>query len=129
VLFVYPMWDSENQRLGLQACTPRGYAIRSFGEFIGFCGLVLLLGTLVVVPVLVFGFGFRASVFWFELVPVGVGIVSECLVCLGWMLARRRSFRYDADTGIASWIDGGKPVTFQKYHWNQPSPSQNGSST
>jgi hypothetical protein len=25
MLFIYPMWDSESQRLGLKACTPRGY--------------------------------------------------------------------------------------------------------
>jgi hypothetical protein len=117
VLFVYPMWDSENQRLGLMACTPVGYTIRSIGETIGFLGLLLLVGMLVVVTVLVLGFGFKGSTFWLLLIPLAVGIMSEGLVCMGWTLARRRSFQYDLETGIATWIEDGKPVTFQKYRW------------
>jgi hypothetical protein len=115
VLFIYPMWDNENQRLGLQACTPVGYALRGIGELIGFLRLLLLLGTLVVVTVLVLALGFKASSFWLLLIPFGVGVLSEGLVCLGWTLAKRRRFEYDPETRIATWIENGERVTFQKY--------------
>jgi len=43
-LFIYPMWDSENQRMGMKACAPFGYNVRCIADMIGFLGLLLLFG-------------------------------------------------------------------------------------
>jgi hypothetical protein len=45
MLFIYPMWDNESQRIGKQMCTPLGYKLHETAELLGFIGLLLLLST------------------------------------------------------------------------------------
>ena len=42
MLFLYPMWDSESQRIGKKKCAPLGYRLNGIAELLGFIGLILL---------------------------------------------------------------------------------------
>ena len=113
MLFIHPMWDSESQRIGMQKCTPAGYALRGIGELIGFAGLLLLL------PASAFLLwrwsvgAFDAWLWWLLAVPFGFGIISEGLVqCSGWM-ALRKGYHYDDELREASWLEQGKRRSFK----------------
>jgi hypothetical protein len=120
MLFIHPMWDHENQRLGMRQCYPLAYAIHAFGELIGFLGLVALLGT--------FGWmayqraigGFTTQSWWALAFPFGIGIVSEALVQASWAMVARRGFRYDYSTMEASWDHDGKRVAYRSAQRDGP---------
>ena len=114
MLFIYPMWDSENQRLGLNACTPVGYALRGFAELIGFLGLILLIGTPIYVVYRVVIQSFSWHICWLFSIPFGVGIISQVLFMISSCLAAKRQFHYDNVTRIATWIEAGREQTFPK---------------
>ena len=42
MLFIYPMWDNESQRIGKQKCTPKGYNLHVIAELLGFIGLLVV---------------------------------------------------------------------------------------
>lgn len=116
MLFLFPMWDNESQRIGKQKCTPTGYALHGIAELLGFIGGLSLLGI-----VLILGYrgiigNFVPSNLWLFAAPFGVGIVAEVLYQISWLLAIRKGFEYDYDNRVASWIESGKRVT---YKWKQ----------
>lgn len=120
MLFFYPMWDSESQRIGKQKCTPLGYNLHGIAELLGFFGLILL----VVVSVYLW---VRHSLgildkhqFWWMAIPFGTGIVAECLYLYSWRLADRKGFLYDYKTGETSWIEDGERQIF-RWESNQAS--------
>lgn len=120
MLFIHPMWDHESQRIGKQKCTPRGYALHGIADLLGFVGLGLLLGLGVYLAFKGIAGGFRASLLWLLAIPFGVGLVSEVLYHLSWVMALRRGFKYDYETSVASWDEDGKRITY-KWESNQAS--------
>jgi hypothetical protein len=107
MLFISPMWDSENQRLGLKTCTPLGYTVYSIGELMGFVGLLLLVAVPGFLVVRLFRHQFSARDLWLLLIPLVVGVVGRFLLILGWKFATKRQFHYDCDTRKARWIENG----------------------
>jgi hypothetical protein len=112
MIFIHPMWDSENQRLGLKLCTPLGYTLISVGDLIG---MVLGLFTLVAIPVYLayklFAGQFSTRLLLLLLIPIGFGILGRVVFEVGWVLARRKQFHYDF-TRTACWKDGDKIRSF-----------------
>ena len=121
MLFMYPMWDSESQRLGKQKCTPVGYALHVIAELIGLAGLLLLLVTLGGWAWKAFQGAFHASMLWWVVVPLAVGLLSEVLMALSWRLAVRKQFVYDDRRGEASWMQDGSRIT---YRYSSESPAE-----
>jgi len=113
MLFIYPMWDHENQRIGKQKCTPLGYALHSIAEFLGFIGLLLLISISVYLGYKGISSTFRASLLWFLAIPFGLGLIGESLYQISWVLAGRRGYQYDYETCEASWIKDGKRVSYK----------------
>ena len=113
MLFIHPIWDNESQRIGLSKCTPTGYAIRGWGELVGFTGLLLLLATPVVWCVRAVRGGDRSDLVWWVAAAFALGIVSEVMVQTGWRLAARRGWKYDWNNRRASWTENGERVTFK----------------
>ena len=113
MIFIHPMWDSENQRLGLKACTPFGYFLHEVADGIGFVGLfLLLLGA----PAFLF---YRAIVHrfswylcWWLLVPFAIGIIGRILFEVSWRFAARKHFEYDVQTMTVRWIEAGEARVF-----------------
>ena len=111
MIFIHPMWDSENQRLGLKACTPLGYALVGVGDLTGMLGLL----TSIAVPVClayqqVVG-QFSSRILWLLLIPIGIGVLGRVIHEAGWELAIRKKFRYD-DTRTVWWDEGGEIRSF-----------------
>ncbi len=81
--FVYAMWDSESQRIGLQKCTSAGYRLRQAAVLIGLLGLVSF-------PFLLWkavsGAFFHVLLWWFAL-PVGLGLFGDVLMLVSWRMA------------------------------------------
>ena len=116
MLFLFPMWDNESQRVGKQKCTPAGYALHAIAELLGFIGGLSLLGIVLFLVYKGVTGNFIASHIWLLAAPVGVGVIAETLFQVSWWLALRNGFEYDYDMRVASWIEGGKRVT---YKWEQ----------
>lgn len=100
MLFIYPMWDHESQRIGKQKCTPLGYRLHGIAELLGFIGLFLLI---IVCAYL----GYRRHVGTFHAfqlllmaIPVGMGLIGEVL--------------YHYATREASWMEDGQ---LRVYKW------------
>lgn len=113
MFFFHPMWDHESQRIGMQKCTPSGYAIHGIGELIGFIGLLLLLVALASLAYEGIAGTFHASLLWMLAVPFSLGVVSEALVQYSWLLARRKGFHYDYEQCEASWMEAGQRRTYK----------------
>jgi 4-hydroxybenzoate polyprenyltransferase len=113
MLFIYPMWDSENQRIGKQKCTPLGYKLHGIAELLGFIGLVIFVIVCIYLWVRHSIGMFNTYQFWWMAIPIGIGIVAETLYVYSWRLAARKGFQYDYKTGEASWIDDGERQTLR----------------
>ncbi|MDX6766031.1 MAG: hypothetical protein SFU85_04495 [Candidatus Methylacidiphilales bacterium] len=113
MLFIYPMWDSESERLGKQQCSPAGYAIHVTADLIGFAGLLLLVGLMVYFPATYLITSLPRPTYWIFLMPFAVGILGELLFSFSWWLARRKGFTYDGATRTASWNEDGKMRTYK----------------
>jgi hypothetical protein len=111
-LFIYPMWDSENQRLGMKACTPLGYTVRCIADLIGFSGLILLFGILGVLTLQYLCGQFESRGFWLLLFPLVVGFVGRVLFEFGWRLAAKKKYEYDSRTRTVKWIENGHEIVF-----------------
>jgi hypothetical protein len=113
MLFIHPMWDHESERIGKQKCTPIGYELHVIADLLGFVGLLLLLGVVVYLGYRGIAGGFRASMCWLLAIPFGVGVVSELLYHVSWVIALRRGFEYDPKKCIASWEENGRRITYK----------------
>jgi len=101
------MWDSENQRLGMKACTPFGYALRQIGDLIGFFGLILLLLIPCFMVFRFFRHEFASRDWWLLLAPIIVGLIGRVLFMCGWALAMKRKFEYEYKTMTVKWVENG----------------------
>ncbi len=113
MLFIYPMWDTESQRIGKQKCTPLGYRLHVLADLIGFIGLLLFLGVGVYLAYRGLSQSFHASLFWLLAIPFGFGFIGQLLFQFSWFLAFRRGFEYDYEKAEASWFEKGKRVTYR----------------
>jgi hypothetical protein len=109
MIFFHPMWDSENQRLGLKSCAPLGYTIVGIGGLIGMLGFLALITVLVYLAYKQLVAQFSSGLLWLLLIPIGMGVLGR--VMYGWALAIRKQFSYD-DTRTARWKDGGEIRSF-----------------
>jgi hypothetical protein len=112
-LFIYPMWDSENQRLAMRACTPLGYNVRCIADMIGFSGLIFLF--LIIgfhIHRYLFGHPFESRCLLVLFFSLLVGFVGRVLFEFGWRLAARKKFEYDSQTMTVKWIEDGHVIVF-----------------
>jgi hypothetical protein len=117
MLFIYPMWNHETERIGKQKCTPLGYWLHGFADLIGLIGLLLFLGIAVYLAYRGLSQSFHASLFRLLAIPFGVGLVGQMLFLFSWSLAYRRGFEYDYEKAEASWVENGERVSYQ---WKPP---------
>jgi hypothetical protein len=107
------MWDSENQRLGMKACTPLGYNVRCIADIIGFSGLIFLFGiTGFLIHRYALGHPFESRRLLLFLAPLVVGFVGRVLFEFGWRLAAKKKFEYDSQTMTVKWIEDGHERVF-----------------
>jgi multisubunit Na+/H+ antiporter MnhG subunit len=115
MLFVYPMWDNESQRIGKQKCTPLGYRLHCIAELLGFIGLLLLFGLIAYFVYRVIVGTFHTSLLWLLTVPFVLGLIAEAIYQFSWVLAKSKDFHYDYDTREASWLEDGRR---RVYKWS-----------
>ena len=112
MIFIHPMWDSENQRLGLKQCTPLGYMLVGVGDVVGMLlGTVALISCGVYLTYQLIAGRFSSGLLWLLLIPVGLGVLGRVIFEAGWLLARRRRFRYDS-ARVVRWNEGGEIRTY-----------------
>lgn len=112
MLFIYPMWDNQSQRIGKQRCTPLGYTLHSIATQLGFIGLLLLFGTFIYLGFRGFTGSFNSSLYWLLTVPFGVGIIAQIMYLYSWNLAFKKGFEYDWDKREASWLENDTRITY-----------------
>ncbi|MBI3652206.1 MAG: hypothetical protein HY231_14390 [Acidobacteria bacterium] len=113
MLFIYPMWDNESQRIGKQKCTLTGYMLHCIAEFLGFVGLLLLLGTGMGLVYKGIFHAFDMALLWLLAAPLGLGFISQALYQYSWRLALKKGFHYDYEKGEASWLEEGRRRTYK----------------
>jgi hypothetical protein len=115
------MWDSESQRIGKQKCTPMGYNLQAVAELIGSCGLLVGFGVSVYYIYKLITGGFENSHLWLMAVVFGIGIISEFLYQISWLLAKKKGFTYDYDNRQASWFENGERIVYKYSKENKES--------
>src|SRR4051812_24353692 len=113
MLFINPMWDNEAERIGMQRCTPLGYALHGISDLVGFVALLLLFGISVYSGYRGIVGTFRTIFFWLFLIPFGLAMIGSMLYRISWVLAYRRGFHYDYKCREASWLERGERRTYK----------------
>lgn len=90
MLFIHPMWLCENQREGMQTCTPLGYKLRVLGDLIGLGGLIMLMVVLGLLILRYFRHQTTSADYCLLLLPFIVGLIGKVLFMLGWHLAAQK---------------------------------------
>ena len=108
MLFIYPMWDSETQRIGKKLCTPLGSMLHGIADLLGFIGLLLLIFIGLYVAFAKQTTIFDHSIYWLFAFPFGLGLIGEFMYRYSWKLAAKKEFHYDYKTGEASWMEDGQ---------------------
>src|SRR5205823_2327588 len=107
MLFINPMWDSETERIGKQMCTSKGYSLHVLSDFTGCLSLLLLVALGGYLAFRGIAWTFHARLLWLLTIPFILAFIGSGIHHYSWVLARRRGFHYDADAGLASWIENG----------------------
>ena len=112
MIFIHPMWDSENERLGLKSCSPSGYTLVGVGDLIGtLLGFLALIAVPLYLAYRLFTGRFSSTLLWLLFIPIGLGVLGRVIFEVGWALARRKQFRYNS-ARTAWWNDGGEIRSF-----------------
>ena len=114
MLFIYPMWDHESQRIGKQKCTPYGDRLHGLAELLGFVGLLVLLAFAIYLACRWNDGTVHRSLWWALAFPLAVGLVAEGLYWYSWRLASHKGFHYDYQRCEASWMEKGER---RVYRW------------
>ena len=114
MLFMYPMYDHESQRIGKQRCTPLGYRLHVIAELLGFIGLLLLLGIGAYLRYRWYADTFHRFLFWLLIIPFALDCIGNGLYWYSWRLAGKKEFCYDYETREASWMENGER---RVYRW------------
>ena len=112
--FLYAMWDSESQRIGFRKCTLTGYKLRNVAELIGLLGLLLLIVTILFLIWRGLNGAFHAGQLWWIAFPFSLGFFGDVISLSGYLMAKRKGFRYDWKLKEASWVENGER-RFYKY--------------
>ena len=105
MLYIYPMWSNEVERIGLQKCTPRGYVLRALAEIFGFVGGLFFLAAL-------FGAAFRRFGIICLCASLALGVTGRILFMTAYWLAAKRRYHYDEKQNIASWVVNDVRITY-----------------
>ena len=114
MIFIHPMWDSENQRLGLKACTPFGYFLHEVADGIGFVGLFLFVAAPIFLIYRAVVHHFSWHLCWLLLVSIVVGVVGRVVYEISWRVAAKKQFHCDFESRTARWIDSGHERVFPR---------------
>ncbi len=112
-MFIYPMWDSETQRIGKQKCTPLGSRLHLLAEMIGFVSLFAVPSVLLFLAYRGISGSFHSSLWWILAIPFVATLIGDAIFAYSWRLADNRGFKYDDSTGEASWDDNGERVLYR----------------
>jgi membrane protein implicated in regulation of membrane protease activity len=113
MLFLYPMWDHESQRIGKKKCTPLGYALHTIAELLGLIGMLFMFGIIGFLVYRAITGNFRLSFLWLLIFPFALGLVAEAMYRISWVLATKKGFEYDYKKCQASWNERDKRVTYK----------------
>ncbi len=120
------IWFDEVERIGMQRCTPVGYALNGVGGLFWLFGILMILG----VPVYLGYTGvvgtFSWSLLWLLAVPFVVIFVGSVLIGVSWWLACRKQFRYEYERRQSSWTQGGEKRSYTISDWQAEQRLTNG---
>ena len=112
-MFINPMWDNESQRVGMQKCTPLGYALSGVSDLIGFVALLVLICAGIYLAYRAVIGTFDVALWWFLAAPLDLVLVRIVLARYSWVLAAKKQFHYDYETRTASWLKDGRQCTYK----------------
>jgi hypothetical protein len=114
MLFINPMWDSESQRIGLQKCTPLGYALHALSDLVGFAALLSLVATPCYLGYAMIVGTFESVLLWLFPISFAMAVLAKIMHRFSWWLAQRQGFRYDYECREASWLENGQRRSYMQ---------------
>jgi hypothetical protein len=112
------MWDSENERLGVQACSSSAYLLRGISVTIGRIGFYLFLIASLYILYKLFSLTYSNHLLLWVIFPISIGIISEIIFYLAIKELKKLTYTFNPSTGITKWIKDKQTKTyiFQKYN-------------
>ena len=112
-MFIYPMWDSETQRIGKQKCTPLGSRLHLIAEMIGFVSLFAVPSILLYFAYRGVSGTFHSRLWWILAIPFVATMVGDVIFAYSWRLAEKRGFAYDDGACEASWDENDERIVYR----------------
>jgi len=113
-LFIFPMWSSENERIGLKKCCPLSSILRTLAELGGFIGLFLLFGAIIFLVYKGIIGEFSNQLWWFLLYPYLLGFINMLLFLFAYIMADKKSYKYDYEKNVTIWQENGKEKIYSE---------------
>jgi hypothetical protein len=111
------MWFDEVERIGMQKCTPIGYALNGMGGLVWFFGILSVLGAPAYLLYTALTGTFDWPLLWLLLAPFVLVIVGSLFIGVSWLLASFKSFHYDYERRETTWIQGGEKRSYTISDW------------
>jgi len=115
MLFVYPMWDSENERLGVQACSRSASILRGIAELFGALSFYLLVCIILFILYKLSANEYTNELLYFILIPFFIGILCEILFHIAIKKLSNVSYDFNSSSGITTWIENGERKSYIYY--------------
>ena len=112
MLFVYPMWDSENERLGVQACSKTAYTLRTIAELVGALSLYLLIFIIIFIIYKFIIEEYTHQLLYFIFIPFLIGTICEILFQTALKKLSSVSYGFDTSTGITTWVENNQKKSY-----------------
>lgn len=106
------MWDSENERLGVQACNKSAYNLRAIAELVGALSLYLLFFIIIFLAYRYFTDEYTNRLLFLILIPFFVGIVCEIIFQTALKKLSSVSYNFDPLTGVTTWIENNQKKSY-----------------
>jgi len=112
MLFIYPMWDSEAERLGLQKCCRLSYTLRTIAEIGGAIGLYYLFFVIIYLLYKIFIGIFEINDLFILIYPFILAFICEIIFKTSYVIANKKLYKFNVKTGITTWIENGKEESY-----------------
>ena len=112
IWFTPRIWFGEGERIGMQKCTPIGYALNGLGGLLWLAGILALFGVPLFLAYMAVGGNFGWPLLWLLLAPFAIVFTGSLCIGASWLLASLKGFHYDHERDESTWNEAGEKLSY-----------------
>jgi hypothetical protein len=118
IWFTPRIWFGEGERIGMQKCTPIGYALNGLGGLLWFAGILALFGVPPYLAYRAVAGNFGWTLLWLLVAPFAIVFIGSLFIGTSWLLASLKGFHYDYERDESTWNQAGKKRSYSSREMN-----------